>query len=552
MKSESAFQKSVPHKVRILAVDDDQVVEQLLKNLLSEDFYFKHTRTISDFYNAFETFKPDIVLVDLYLPDGNGLSLCKTLLNSTRKTYPYFIIMTSDSEKKTVEKAYDTGVDDFIRKPFYSFELLSKIRVIAENINSRLHLKSLYDGVKTFNRKLYKLTSMINKNINEIEKSEILKSIEDVIEIINCEYCEVILFGSPNSQKLVVDSLEKAPSIPYSKLIELKPDLIETDSSHQKFEIDSQDYRLNVHLFRILFNHKQSGCVLIESHKIIPKESIELIQLYLDFINMKGTDFEIKTKLKIEIEKERKEIAKVRTIQVSMLPDFKDIPDHEIASSFIPMEEISGDFYDGFSLTDNIFQFVVCDVCGHGMPSSYIGSAIRSIIRSISKDILSLTEITKTLNEILTQTTIDITYFATLFLWQIDYTKCELKYMSAGHPEALLYENETGKIKLLESTGPLVGLFNGSIYNEVTIPFKQNDILFVYTDGLVEATEPVNRQLFKLERLEKEFLDAIEDSRPIDIIHSVLGAVYSFTDYGVVEDDVTIICMKKNSTCSKS
>ncbi|MFW6365541.1 MAG: SpoIIE family protein phosphatase [Spirochaetota bacterium] len=549
MENISAFDTIQSHSLRILSLDDDPVIKHVLHELFGEEYRYKHAFTVGEFYDLFDSFQPDIILVDLNLPDGNGISVCKRIRNTAVQKSLYILIMTSESDERTVVNAYNAGVDDYIRKPFFPFEVKTKIRIITENIISRKHLKNLYSGVKLFNQKLYRLTKVINKNINEITKHEIMSSIEDVINLIETEYCEIIIFGTPSQQQLVSDKLEPDTAVPYSKLVKMRPSILQSELEHDKLKIRSREKLLHIHIFKIYFNREKSGFVILESQRPIAKESLELIKLYLDFINMKGTDIQLKDRLKREIEKERKEISRVRTIQVSLLPDFKDIPGYEIASSFIPMEEISGDFFDGFYINEHIYQFVVCDVCGHGMPSSYVGSAIRSIIRSISNDIQSLSGIVTTLNGILTQTAIDTAYFATLFMWQIDFKSCKMHYLSAGHPDALLFESDTGNLTELKSTGPLVGIFPESEYEERELLFRENDVLFAYTDGLIEATDPVTNDMFRLQRLKKVFLQSLRYNRSIDIIHTVLGAVYSFTDYGIVDDDVTIICLQKKSAC---
>lgn len=539
------------HSIKILSLDDAPVIGHVLTEIFSKEYIFQHVKTVNEFNDMFLKFKPDIVLIDLNLPDGNGISVCKKIKNNNNIAQPFIIIMTSDQNEETVSKAYEIGIDDYIRKPFYPFELKSKIGIISDTIISKKRFKELYGGLKLFNQKLYKLTRIINRNINEITKDDILSSMEDAIQIIGADYCEVIVFGSPSHRQMILDNIKRPITIPYARLVQQNPSMLHSDFEHDNYKVKTKEGLLHVHVFKILFNQEKTGFVILQSLSPVPSESLDLIQLYLDFINMKGTDIQIKNRLKMEIEKERKDIARVRTIQVSLLPDFKDIPGFEIASSFIPMEEISGDFYDGFFLDEDTYQFVICDVCGHGMPSSYVGSAIRSIIRSISTDLRSLDKIISTLNTILTQTSIEIAYFATLFIWQINYKTCEMQYLSAGHPEALFYHSATKKLELLPSTGPIVGLFPETKYEVKKMSFYHGDILFVYTDGLIEATKPDSNEMFRLERLKAEFMDSTDCERSIDIIHNVLGSVYSFTDYDVVEDDVTIICMTKKSLCSE-
>ncbi len=539
------IRKKKLNTLRLLALEDDVSIGKMLEEMLKEQFEFEHVTTAQQFKERFLSFRPDILLLDLHLPDGNGLELCREIRAGSVHNDAIIIVMTGDTGEKTVNDSYSAGATDYIRKPFFPTELLAKINILSENILSKHNLKQLYDEMKLFNKKLYKLTSIINNNINEITKTDIISSIEDVINIMDCPFCEIVLFSDQSDNLFQINRSPRIKFLGYKKLLNLKPDIINGEKSSSTFRIKTRNYSIYVYIYRIMFNHRDTGIVSLQTTHPLPDESVEMMKLYLDFINLKGTDIDTKNRLQTEIEKERKEIHRVRTIQVSLLPDFKEVPGYSIASTFIPMDEISGDFFDAFYISRNIYQIVVCDVCGHGMASSYIGSAIRSIIRSISPQLEEPARITTTVNKILTQTAREIYYFATMFLWQINFETNTISFVSTGHPTAFFYKSSSKKIIELGQTGPIIGLFENAEFEQQTLEFNTDDTIFVYTDGLIEAPNPERKELYGGERLKKQFKHAIRHSKPIDILHSVLGSVYSFMDYSAVDDDVTVICMKK-------
>ncbi|HRX15832.1 MAG TPA: SpoIIE family protein phosphatase [Spirochaetota bacterium] len=547
MKPVNTYLKSTKSSVlHILIVEDDKSVGSMLLEMLSNQYICEHVTDIASFRNRFNSFRPDIVLLDLNLPDGSGLDLCREIRKGAIHNDAVIIVMTGDSGEKTVNSAYKAGATDYIRKPFFPTELLAKIKILSENVLSKQNLKQLYDELKLFNKKLYKLTSIINSNINELTKTDIITSIEDVINILDCPYCEIVLFSQQANNPFQINRSPRINFLSFKKLVKLKPLIKDSQENLITFKVKEPNYTVYVYIYKILFNSRKSGVVSLQSTHPLPQQTVDMMALYLDFINLKGADIDIKNRLQNEIDKERKEIHKVRSIQVSLLPDFKEIPGYSIASTFIPMDEISGDFFDAFYISKGVYQIVVCDVCGHGMASSYIGSAIRSIIRSISSQLAEPARITDTLNRVLIQTSRDIYYFATMFLWQIDFTSNSITYVSTGHPTAFFYKSKSKKIIELGQTGPLIGLFDDAIFEQKTIAFDTDDTLIVYTDGLIEAPSPIKKELYGTDRLKKQFEHAIKHTKPIDILHSVLGSVYSFMDYSAVDDDVTVICMKKS------
>lgn len=537
--------------IKILSVDDDRTIRALLLEIFQGKYFHTHVETANKFLHTISTLKPDILLIDITLPDGNGINLCRRIRSGYTNYSPYIIVMTGHNESDIISSAYNSGANDFIRKPFDLFEIEAKIKLVSENILAKRHLDHLYSEVKSFNEKFVQLTQIINKNINEMSKKEIISTIEEVIHILEADYCEVILAEEPSNHSYSIKRNSFINYISYEKLIKTYPKIMQLKKDHHRLKIRHNGRLLHIYLYRLMFNKMKTGFVILQTVEALPRESTDMLKLYLDFINMKGVDINIQNMLKVEIEKERKEIARVRTIQVSLLPDFKDIPEFDIASTFIPMEEISGDFYDGFYGDKDNYYFVVCDVCGHGMASSFVGSSIRSMIRTLSPELKVPANIIEVLNGLLTQSVRDISYFATLFFWRINFVECTMTYVCAGHPSSLFYNKKEDRIEELEPTGPIVGLFDKCEFQEVTIPFNEDDVLFVYTDGLIEASEPGSDLQYGINRLKKTFEDHLDQETTLNMIHGVLGDVYIHTDYNPNDDDITIICMKRKDLCSE-
>ena len=112
---------------KILVVDDDPAIRNLISRYLSQQNY--HVEIASDGHSAliaFEEFNPDLVILDLNLPDTTGLTLCQEMQSRTRV---FILMLTSEQDPKLGLKQ---GADDFVTKPFDLEELTLRIQAILK------------------------------------------------------------------------------------------------------------------------------------------------------------------------------------------------------------------------------------------------------------------------------------------------------------------------------------------------------------------------------------------------------------------------------------
>lgn len=116
-----------PIKYKVLIIDDEQPIRRLLRiNLEANDFRVFEEGTAREGLLAAAMVQPDVILLDLGLPDDNGLSALKSLREWS--TVPVIVLTVRDEENIKIA-ALDSGADDYITKPFNSGELLARIRV---------------------------------------------------------------------------------------------------------------------------------------------------------------------------------------------------------------------------------------------------------------------------------------------------------------------------------------------------------------------------------------------------------------------------------------
>jgi len=112
---------------KILIVDDSAVIRNILLNELKEDFQVFLAKDGEDALLQLQRIKPDLIIADLIMPIMGGLELIKTIRQNPQSKHIKIIALTSDKQKKTVLDAFQSGVDDYIVKPFDNKELEARV-----------------------------------------------------------------------------------------------------------------------------------------------------------------------------------------------------------------------------------------------------------------------------------------------------------------------------------------------------------------------------------------------------------------------------------------
>lgn len=119
---------------RILAIEDDPIIRRLLQqSMTSEGYECVTASTIAEGLTACERSKPDLVLLDVNLPDGNGIAACRTIKSDAKLRHIPVLLLTG--EAADVEHRVDgleAGAEDYILKPFMPRELASRVKGILK------------------------------------------------------------------------------------------------------------------------------------------------------------------------------------------------------------------------------------------------------------------------------------------------------------------------------------------------------------------------------------------------------------------------------------
>lgn len=203
-----------------------------------------------------------------------------------------------------------------------------------------------------------------------------------------------------------------------------------------------------------------------------------------------------------------KELEIARKIQASILPRENPRTEHlEIASRYIPMTAVAGDFYD-FLIVDGGIGILIADVSGHGVPAALIASMVKIAISGQQAHADDPARVLAGINETLSGKLKG--QFVTAAYVVIDINRGAVRYSAAGHPALFWRHGSDGRVSEILQKGLVLGARRISVYTAMEVPFERGDRLLLYTDGLVEARNAAGEQ-FGAERL-KDLLANVDSA----------------------------------------
>ena len=234
-------------------------------------------------------------------------------------------------------------------------------------------------------------------------------------------------------------------------------------------------------------------------------------------------------------------------IQTSMLPSifpaFPDRPEFDIYASMDPAKEVGGDFYDFFMIDDDHLAIVIADVSGKGVPAALFMMSSKILINDHALMGGTPAEILGRVNKQVYANN-KAHMFVTVWLGILEISTGKFTTASAGHEYPMI--NINGKYEMLKDKhGLAIGAMDIAKYKNTEIQLKKGDSIFVYTDGVAEATD-ANNELFGTDRT-VEALNAIpKGASQKEVLAGVRVAVDAFVKEAPQFDDLTMVGLKYN------
>src|SRR5579871_108127 len=235
------------------------------------------------------------------------------------------------------------------------------------------------------------------------------------------------------------------------------------------------------------------------------------------------------------------EMDTARQIQLSILP--REIPvirGLDISARYLPMTAVAGDFYDFIPIDEKRIGILVADVSGHGMPAALISSMLKIALDGQIKCALEPARVLAGLNRALCGKFQG--HFVTAVYVVVDTERQSLLYAGAGHPPLIFMDHSAGKARDFVENGLFLGFFPEATYTAVEIPFNAGDWGVLYTDGILEMTDPSDEQ-FGLDRF-KQFLQDNHGLSTGQFVDELLEALSQWSNLALgrePQDDITLM-----------
>ena len=232
-------------------------------------------------------------------------------------------------------------------------------------------------------------------------------------------------------------------------------------------------------------------------------------------------------------------------IQTNVLPNifpvFPERKEISLHASMVAAKEVGGDFYDFFFVDDDHIALVMADVSGKGVPAALFMMVARTLIKNRTMLGGSPSEILHDVNNQLCEGNV-AELFVTVWLGILELSTGKGVSANAGHEHPVLRRDGDEYALVVYRHSPAVAAMEDMQFREHTFEMQPGDSLFVYTDGVAEATDK-NDELFGTDRM----LDALNrdpDATPEQVLQNVIDGINDFVQGAEQFDDITMLALK--------
>ncbi len=230
----------------------------------------------------------------------------------------------------------------------------------------------------------------------------------------------------------------------------------------------------------------------------------------------------------------QRELEVATRIQMANLPPaYPNSSSFSVASRYVPMTSVAGDFYDFLVADETQAGLLIADVSGHGVPAALIASMVKLAASSQRAHAAEPAALLSGMNAALCGNTQD--QFVTAAYVHLDAASASLRYSAAAHPPLLLLRD--GAVRAIEENGLLLGAFPSAVFSTAVHPLAPGDRLVLYTDGVIEAAD-AKQEEFGQSRLQA-LLRKGAHLAPQAAADLIIGSVQTWSKSQ--DDDLTVL-----------
>ena len=249
-------------------------------------------------------------------------------------------------------------------------------------------------------------------------------------------------------------------------------------------------------------------------------------------------------KLMLERSRLQSELEVANVIQHSLLPTigerYPGRKELDVGALMEAAKTVGGDFYDAFFVDSDRIALVIGDVSGKGVPAALFMASSKTVLQNCVRDASTLHAAMETANQVLCERN-EADMFVTAWVGILDLRTMELTYVSAGHNAPVLVSGGAADF-LKGKRGFVLAGMEGVKYKENTAQLRRDDVLLLYTDGIVEA-ETAAHELYGDERLLR-CMGGVGAQRASEIVETVKASVAAFVNGNSQFDDMTMLCCR--------
>src|SRR5262245_10180184 len=549
----------------ILIVDDTPTNVAVILGLLKDSFRTKvATSGAKALAIAVGAEKPDLILLDVMMPDIDGFEVCRRLkANADTRDIPV-IFLTAKTDAIDEVKGFELGAVDYIHKPFSAPVVLARIKTQIA-LQAALVQASEAPSEQSFvlsealTRVLASLSPIRLESgdvlINQGEASDAAYFLDEgsmsVFE--ETRYGPVTL-ATLQAPRLIGEIGALAGLARTASVKALTSVRVFRISRAQLFELSQKSPELLMAVVRQLGQNINSmiKAVTLYTNALMALEKREFDTAILDDLANPPPELgefaaafrrfaeQILTK-----QRQQEEMASAALIQQSFLPKESSVnladSDFTICAKIRPTREIGGDFYDFFKLDSDRVAIVIGDVCGKGIPASIFMSVVVTVLRTAAREEADAASTIARTNAILCRDNAS-SLFATTFYGVLNLRAGTLEYCNCGH-NAPIHIPASGQPRRLPATGLPLALFADHFAAASYVQLNPGDSLILFTDGITEALNPLKQEFG--DPLLIKFLLSNRNLAIAEVISRLFSCVDSFARGEEQADDIACVAIKR-------